>query len=316
MRGPVSWAVAVRKPDQEIAVEAHSVPGPGKQWLKWPFFRGTYVLVEQMKIGIKALMISANYQMEEEERPSEKQLGWTLGVAMVFFAGVFILLPALFSKLGLRMFGFASPLTENLVEGAVRIGFLVGYVSLISLIPDIRRVFQYHGAEHKTIYAYENDDPLEPEIVDKYTTLHVRCGTNFLFIVAFLTIFGHLILDVALADYSLTVRLSSRVLAIPLLAGIAYEVIKAASRKEHSLVFRIASLPGLALQKITTRPPTRDQIEVAIKAMEAVIAREKLAVPDRQAAAERAVIDQAAERAEPEGETTGAEPGVEPVPPT
>jgi uncharacterized protein YqhQ len=308
MRGPVSWAVAVRKPDKEIAVEAHSVPRPTKLWAKWPFFRGSYVLVEQLKIGIRALMISANYQMEEEEeRPSEKALGWTLGIAMVFFLGIFILAPALGSKLALNKLGIENPLTQNLVEGAIRIGFFVGYVYAISLIPDIRRVFQYHGAEHKTIYAYENDDPLEPEVVDKYTTLHVRCGTNFLFIVAFLTIVGHLILDIIFRDYSLAVRLSARVLAIPILAGMAYEVIKAASRNERSLVFRIASIPGLALQKITTRPPTRDQIEVAIRAMEAVIAREQLAEPDRAAAEAAEVADQVA----PDGE-----PGAEPVPPT
>jgi len=153
---------------------------------------------------------------------------------------------------------------------------ILGYITLISLIPDIRRVYQYHGAEHKTIAAYENGDPLEPEVVDRYSTLHVRCGTNFLFIVLFLTVLVGLVLDFLLPHVVL-LRVAARILVIPLLAAFGYEIIRAASRDEHSLVFRVASLPGLALQKITTRAPDRDQIEVAIRALEAVIAAEALA---------------------------------------
>lgn len=286
MRGASSWAVAVRKPDSEIAVEAHPLPGLASRhgWLRWPFVRGVYVLGESLAVGVRALMISANYQLEEEsERPSEKQLGWTLTVALVFFLALFILAPALLSKLGGRWIGVESDLAQNVVEGTIRIAFFVGYVFGISFIPDIRRVFQYHGAEHKTIYAYENGDPLEVEVVDRYTTLHVRCGTNFLFIVMFLTIVVHFVMDVLL-PHSIPLRVGARLLAIPLLAGSAYEVIKAASRTEHSLVFRIVSLPGLALQKITTRAPTSDQIEVAIRAMEEVVAREgpRPEAPDRR----------------------------------
>ena len=206
-------------------------------------------------------------------KPNEKQLGWTMGIAMAVFAAVFIAAPALATKLGGHAIGVNSSVLQNLIEGGIRLGFFLGYITLISLIPDIRRVYQYHGAEHKTIAAYENGDPLEPEAVDRYSTLHVRCGTNFLFIVLFLTIVVGLGLDFVLPHF-LPLTIAARVLAIPLLAAFGYEIIRAASRDEHSLVFRVASLPGLALQKITTRPPDLEQIEVAIRAMEAVIAAE------------------------------------------
>jgi uncharacterized protein YqhQ len=189
---------------------------------------------------------------------------------------VFVAAPALATKLGGHVVGVNSSLGQNLIEGAIRLGLFLGYISLISLIPDIRRVYQYHGAEHKAIAAYENGDPLQPEVVERYPTLHVRCGTNFLFIVLFLTIFVGLALDFLL-PHVLLLRVVARVVVIPLLAAFGYEIIRAASRDEHSLVFRVASLPGLALQKITTRAPDRDQIEVAIRALEAVIAAEALA---------------------------------------
>lgn len=296
MRGPVSWAVAVRKPNSEIAVQTHPLPGHNERhrWMKWPFIRGIYVLVESLTIGMRALKISASYHLEDDqeevpqkapEKAPEKALGWSMALAVVFFSAFFIAAPALLSKVGGSRLGVKGDFLQNVFEGAIRIAFFLGYIYLISLIPDIRRVFQYHGAEHKTIYAYENDDPLEPEIVDRYSTLHVRCGTNFLFIVMFLTIIGHFLLDLALQGYPLWLKLTARILAIPVLAGSSYEVIRGAGKKENSIIFRTVSLPGLALQKITTRPPSPDQIEVAIKAMEAVIARESLAEPARQAQA-------------------------------
>lgn len=281
MRGPVSWAVAVRKPDSEIAVQTFQLPTVIKRhkWLGWPFLRGVYVLVESLGIGMKALKISASYALEEEdEKPSDKAIGWSMGIAVVFFSAIFIALPAFISKFGGKLIGVHSDIWQNVIEGGIRLGFFLGYILLISLVPDIKRVFQYHGAEHKTIYAYENDDPLEPEVVDRYTTLHVRCGTNFLFIVMFLTIIAHFFLDLAL-PHSIPIRIAARVLLIPFLAGTSYEVIRAAGKNEHSKLFHFLSLPGLALQKVTTRQPTREQIEVAIKAMEAVIAREALTEP-------------------------------------
>ena len=277
MRGPVSWSVACRKPDETIAVEKHSLPGTADRhrWLKWPLVRGVWVLGESLGIGIKALMISANHSLEEEEELTDKQLGWSLGTAMVLFSAVFIALPVLGARLVENLIGGSEgdPLVFNLIEGTFRLGMFVGYLFLISLFKDIRRVFQYHGAEHKTIYAYENGDPLDPALIDrKYSTLHVRCGTNFLFIVLFLTIVAHFFMDLALEGAGLVPRIAIRIAAIPVLAGFSYEAIKLASRNEDSLFFKISMLPGLALQRITTKPPTLDQIEVAIVAMQAVAA--------------------------------------------
>lgn len=280
MRGPASWSVACRKPDATIAVEKHPLPGLAERhkWLKWPLVRGCVVLGESLAIGIKALMISANYALDEEdEQLSEKQLGWSLGAAMVLFSAVFIALPVLGTRLLENFIGGEGiserPLVFNLIEGAFRLTMFVGYLLIISQFKDIRRVFQYHGAEHKTIYAYENGDPLDPALIDdKYPTLHVRCGTNFLFIVLFLTIVAHFVMDLFLLGAGLAPRIAIRISAIPLLAGFSFEAIKLASRNERSLFFRISMLPGLALQRITTKPPTLDQIEVAIVAMQAVAA--------------------------------------------
>lgn len=278
MRGPKSWAVAVRKPDHSIVCETYPLPDPHRSWLRKPMVRGVHVLVQSLSIGIRALRLSAAYAMDAQVEVSSKSFGWTLGIALVFFSAIFIVVPAALSKYGGRLIGLENELLQNLVEGFVRLSFFVGYILLISLIPDIKRVFQYHGAEHKTIYAYENEDPMDPDVIDRYSTLHVRCGTNFLFIVLFMTIAAHFVLDILLPA-SIPLRLAARIMAIPLLAGVAYEVIKGASKNERSRVFRLVSLPGIALQKITTRPPTRDQIEVAVKAMEAVMVREGLADP-------------------------------------
>jgi uncharacterized protein YqhQ len=296
MRGPNRWALAVRLPGGEIATQAHRLPwDPADHpWVRTPFIRGVSILAESLAIGMRALRISAAYSLSSEAlssealsgaaagarageaEVSERQLGWTMGIAIAVFAVVFVAAPAFATKLGGHVVGVNSSLGQNLIEGAIRLGLFLGYISLISLIPDIRRVYQYHGAEHKAIAAYENADPLQPEVVDRYSTLHVRCGTNFLFIVLFLTIFVGLALDFLL-PHVLLLRVAARVVVIPLLAAFGYEIIRAASRDEHSLVFRVASLPGLALQKITTRAPDRDQIEVAIRALEAVIAAEALA---------------------------------------
>ena len=293
MRGPSSWSVACRKPDETIAVERHSLPTLAQRhkWLRWPLFRGVMVLGESLSIGIKALKISANYALEEEEQLSDKQLGWSLGMAMVLFSAVFIAIPLLSTRFIENFVGDLSserPLLFNLIEGGIRLFIFVGYLLAIGQFKDIRRVFQYHGAEHKTIYAYENGDDLVPrEIDDKYPTLHVRCGTNFLFIVLFLTIIAHFFMDLFLTTAVLP-RLALRISAIPLLAGISYEAIKLASRNEDSIVFKISMLPGLALQRITTKPPTLDQIEVAIAAMEAV-APDDEDKPDRESAPESPV---------------------------
>jgi uncharacterized protein YqhQ len=193
---------------------------------------------------------------------------------MAVFSAVFIILPVFGTKLIERVFGLElthdNQLIFNLIEGGIRLAMFVGYLAFIGQFKDVRRVFQYHGAEHKTIYAYENGDPLDPKLIDdKYPTLHVRCGTNFLFIVLFLTIVVHFVMDLFITA-DLIPRLIIRLAAVPFLAGISYEAIKFASRNEDSKIFHILMLPGLALQRITTKPPSLDQIEVAIAAMTAV----------------------------------------------
>jgi uncharacterized protein YqhQ len=275
MRGPRAWSVACRRSDQSIAVERFDLPRLSERCplLKRPLLRGCLVLGESLAIGIKALMISANHSLEEDEQLSDRQLGYTLSLSMVMFSAVFIILPVLGTKLIENLLAGLSedrPLLFNIIEGAIRLGMFVGYLLFIGRFQDVRRVFQYHGAEHKTIYAYENGDELIPsEINRKYSTLHVRCGTNFLFIVLFMTIVAHFIIDIVV-DGPLIVRLLVRLAAIPVLAGLSYEVIKLASKNEDSAAFRLSMLPGLALQKITTKPPTLEQIEVAIAAMKAV----------------------------------------------
>lgn len=292
MRGPHSWSVACRKPDNSIAVERYPLPTLHERYpiLKQPLLRGVMVLVESLLIGIKALMISANHAIdEEEEQLSDKQLGTTLFFAMAVFSAVFIVLPVFGTRLIENIFGLElsenRKILFNLIEGGIRLSMFIGYLAIIGQFKDVRRVFQYHGAEHKTIYAYENGDPLEPKLIDdKYPTLHVRCGTNFLFIVLFLTILAHFVMDLFI-DAALLPRIFIRLAAVPLLAGISYEAIKFASRNEESRFFKITMLPGLALQRITTKPPSLDQIEVAIAAMQAVtedITDEEAAVHEQE----------------------------------
>lgn len=279
MRGPESWAVAVRKPNTEIVVESHPLPDYPKShgWTRKPFLRGVWVLVESMMIGFQALKISAAYSLEEEDGTAEdastvdKTLNYSLGIGMVLITAAFVTIPAAISKWGGARLGVDGDLAQNLLEGGIRMGIFLGYVILIGLVPDIRRVFQYHGAEHKTIYAYENDDPLEPSVIDTYSTLHVRCGTNFLFVVMILAMVANFSVDLVFQGFPIVVKLLVRVMIIPLVAGCSYEVIRAAGKDDRSFIFRAVSLPGLAVQKITTRAPTLEQIEVAIKAMEGVI---------------------------------------------
>jgi uncharacterized protein YqhQ len=189
-------------------------------------------------------------------------------VAAVIFIGLFIVLPAAtFRWVGGRV---DSSLLVNVLEGVFRVALFLGYLLLIGRTQDIRRVFAYHGAEHKTIAAYEHDEPLVPDQVDTYSTLHVRCGTNFLLLVMVITIFVFAIFG----NPGLWWRIGSRILAIPIIAGIAFELLRLGARYPDSLFMRIVMKPGLWLQKITTKPPTRDQIEVAIASFNEVLRRE------------------------------------------
>jgi uncharacterized protein YqhQ len=225
-------------------------------------------LGQALGIGFRALSVSARESMPEEERLSSRQMGLSMAIAVVIFLGLFIILPAV----AFRWVGQSvdSSLVTNVLEGVFRVALFLGYLLLIGQTKDIRRVFAYHGAEHKTIAAYEHDEPLVPERVDRYSTLHVRCGTNFLLLVMVITIFVFALFG----DPGLWWRIGSRILAIPIIAGIAFELLRMGARFPRSRVIHALMAPGLWLQKITTKPPTTDQIEVAIASFNEVLRKE------------------------------------------
>ena len=280
MRGATTWAVAVRTPDGDIDVAVHDVPGWSERYNKIPLLRGVMNLAESMSLGMRALSWSANLQMPEEERLSGKAMGVTMAVSMVLFMGIFILLPALGARGLGSLFGI-SGVWFHAMEGALVLSLFLGYLAAIGRMKEIKKVFQYHGAEHKSIAAYENDVPLTPESAQTFTTAHVRCGTNFLLTV----------LTIAIVVYSLIGRPSlpylvlSRVILIPVIAGLAYELIRFAARHMDRRWVRVAMIPGLSLQKLTTREPTLAQLEVAIAALRAVFTAEQSAEVDARIAA-------------------------------
>jgi uncharacterized protein YqhQ len=229
---------------------------------------GVIVLGQSLAIGTRALLVATNQSMEEDEQLSSRQVGVALALALVAFTVVFILGPTvLFAWMEQRV---SQGWLTNVLEGLFRVGLFVGYLWLIGRTKDIHRVFEYHGAEHKTIAAYEHGDPLDPEHVDRYSTLHVRCGTNFLIIVMIITIFVFTLFGTP----GIWWRIGSRVLAIPLIAGLAYEALRLGARFDGSAAMRILMAPGLWLQRITTQPPDRGQIQVAIASFDEVLRRE------------------------------------------
>jgi uncharacterized protein YqhQ len=270
MRGRDHWAIAVRRPDQTMHVEAHEISSIAKRFpiLAKPGLRGVIALGQALSIGVKALTVSANNAVEEDQRLTRGQMISSMVLAFALFTLVFIVGP----YLGLRLVrkDIPSSLVRNVLEGVVRVGLFLVYLAAIGRMKEIRRVFQYHGAEHKTIAAYEHGDPLEPGAIDRYSTLHVRCGTNFLLIVMVLTILVY----TAFGSRGLVAGILFRIVAIPVIAGISYELLRLGARYTQSRTMRVLMAPGLWLQKITTRPPDRDQIEVAIRAFEEVLRQE------------------------------------------
>lgn len=271
MRGADHWAVAVRKPSRDVHIESHEIHSVAKRHpiLRKPFFRGIIVLGQSLAIGVRALMIAANASAEEDEQLTSKQVGISLVIAMIVFVGVFILGPTtLFAWFERRI--DANGIVVNVLEGLFRVLLFVGYLWLIGRTKEIHRVFEYHGAEHKTIAAYEHDDVLDPDRVNRYPKEHVRCGTNFLIIVMIVTIFVFTLFGTP----GLVWRLLSRVIAIPLIGGIAYEALRLGARFPNSAVMRALMAPGIWLQRITTQQPDDDQIEVAIASFNEVLRRE------------------------------------------
>lgn len=268
MRGRKFMAVAVRAPDGEIVVRSEALPARLYSGLiaRTPFVRGITILWDTLGLGMKALMFSADVAMQENRADGSKAempraVAWTsVAIALVIGVGVFFVTPNLLA--GVLESWLESPVLVNFVEGLVRLSFLVAYVGLIGLLPDIRRVYMYHGAEHMTIHAFEHGDELEPHLIARHPPEHPRCGTAFLLIVITLSI----LLFALFGWPDLWLRIGSRVLLIPVLAGLAYELLKFGARHERNPLMRALVWPGLLLQELTTRQPTSDQIEVAVAA--------------------------------------------------
>jgi uncharacterized protein YqhQ len=275
MRGVSTWAVAVRRPDGEVEISSESLVPWAKRHRLWrlPVLRGVIALGESLKVGFRALGISANAQLEEDEDGEKEEIGgWVWGLTIVFSlvlaVGLFFVVPVGLTSLIKDKLG--SPFLFWLVEGTLRTGIFIGYIAAISRLRDLRRVFEYHGAEHKTISCYEAEDELVPARAKLYSRLHPRCGTSFLLIVMVLAIFVFAPIGLP-AWYWL---LASRILGIPLIAGLSYEVIKWAGKNRRKRWVRAVMWPGLMLQNLTTREPDEAQLAVAIAALEKVLEQE------------------------------------------
>src|SRR3989454_6641485 len=276
MRGPSNWAVAVRKPDGDIAEVHQPIKSPmARHWIfRLPVIRGVVALGESLAIGFRALAISANYaavvepkEGEEAEKVSTEltraQLIFAFAIAIGFAILLFKVSPALITDwIGIKRTGWFV-----LGEGRIRVTIFVLYLSLISLFPDLRRVFQYHAAEHKAINAYEAGEELKPEVVQRFSQIHPRCGTAFLLWVMVIAIF-------VFAFFGRPVwywLIATRILLLPVIAGIAYELIRFAGKHQDNRILMSLLAPGMWLQRLTTREPSRDQIEVSIRALKEVL---------------------------------------------
>jgi uncharacterized protein YqhQ len=280
MRGPRHWSVAVRKPDGEIAEVSRTIdPLMARHWtLRLPIVRGVVALGESLAIGFRALSVSANYAAQEEAEGDEEpaEIGrWALffsfAIAIGFALMLFKVSPALLTNL--------LPIESGgwfvIVEGLIRVSIFVAYLVLLSFIPSLRRVFQYHAAEHKAINTYEAGEELTPEVTQRHSLIHVRCGTAFLLWVMVIGVFVFALFG-RLPWYWLIV---SRIALLPVIAGVAYELFRFAGKHTDNRVLMTLLAPGLWLQRLTTREPTLDQLEVSIRALRQVLEREGRSAP-------------------------------------
>jgi uncharacterized protein YqhQ len=273
MRGSRACAIAVRAPDRSITVKTESLGGLYRHpAARYPLVRGLLMLWDALALGMRALTFSADVQLGQENRPPPKSMALTMAAALLFGVGLFFLFPAALGYAAERLLG-ATAVAANLIEGVVRLLLLVGYVWAIGFWDEIRRVYAYHGAEHKTINAFEAGAPLTVESVGRFPVEHPRCGTAFLLTVAVFSI----LLFSALGPLPLVVRLASRIALVPVVAALAYEYIRLTARFAGRSWGRLVAAPNLALQRLTTREPSPDMIEVALAAFEAM----RLAEPDR-----------------------------------
>ena len=281
MRSPHAWAIACRKPSGEVSV--HSEPlerlSEKHKWMGWPLMRGVITLGHAMSLGFRALRFSANVALDEVPANDQgKKLevsGWVATVNIVFSVGFFIFmykyLPLL-ATTELKKYDAAlnGQILFNLVEGIIRIGLFLLFIWGVSLMKDIHRVYEYHGAEHKTVFAFENGDQLKTAEVQKYSTFHPRCGTSFLMTVMLISIFIYMLVPVT----SFWAKFAVRIALLPVITGLSYEIIRFAAKHRGSL-FALMTAPGLWLQRITTQPPSDDQAECAIIALDQAMSVEK-----------------------------------------
>ncbi len=283
MLSPHAWASACRKPSGEVST--HSEPlerlAEKRKWMAWPVVRGVVTLGHAMTLGFRALKFSANVALDEQQphpAPDKKKLeisGWMAAVNIVISVGFFIFmykfLPLLAATELKRVNAlFGEQIIFNLVDGVIRIALFLLFIWAVSLWSDIHRVYEYHGAEHKTVYAFENGDPLETAAVQKYSTYHPRCGTSFLMTVMIISIVVYTLVPAT----TFWVRFGARIALLPVIAGVSYEIIRFAAKHRGSL-FALMTAPGLWLQRITTQPPSDDQAECAIVALDRAMELEK-----------------------------------------
>src|SRR3989344_1377683 len=283
IRGPSKYSVAVKK-GRQIVSKSWNLKKNKPSFYKWPFVRGFVNLAEMLGIGMKSLMWSAEQVSFGEEKAGKNDILFAIITSIVLEVVFFIALPYFLTG----VLGFeeeTKPIMFNLVDGAIRIAIFVLYIFAISFMKDIKTMFQYHGAEHKAIHCYEHKKKINVANVQKFTTLHPRCGTSFLFIVFMVSILVFSVLPSLMLyinpNFNLLgpwtrklIMFPVRILLIPLIAGISYEILKMSDKKQNNFLFKMISLPGLMLQKITTQKPTNKQVEVAIASLYKLLAAE------------------------------------------
>jgi uncharacterized protein YqhQ len=276
MRGENVYAVAVRTPDGGIEVEVQEAPHWAQHWGKVPLVRGVVALAESLVLGMKSLAWSAQQSIAEDDdiQLGKGSIAVSMALALVLFSGLFIVLPAVVTRAAGHV--FAHGVAFNLAEGLLRLTIFLSYLLLMGRLTDVKRLFQYHGAEHKAIAAYENGVEVTPERAQRFTTQHVRCGTNFLLTVMVITIAVHTLFG----RPSWKVLLLTRITLLPVVAAISYELIRFAARHMDRRITQILMRPGLALQRLTTREPSLDQLEVAITALRAALTADELSEVD------------------------------------
>jgi uncharacterized protein YqhQ len=287
MRSPHAWAIAVRRPSGEVATHSEPLERPSDKhkWMGWPIIRGVMTLGYAMTLGFRALRFSADVALEQiapVQEKGKKKLeisGWVAAINIIISLGFFILMYKFLPLLAARQLGhlspfFAKPNVVILFDGLIRLALFLLFIFGTSLMRDIRRVYEYHGAEHKTVFAFENGDPLSTGVVQKYSTYHPRCGTSFLMTVMIFSIVVYMVANALVPVATFAAQFATRIILLPVIAGLSYEIIRFAAKHRGSL-FALMTAPGLWLQRITTQPPADDQVHCAIVALDQAMELEK-----------------------------------------